>query len=332
MTRSRTEVRRFIVDTDTGIDDALALLVLASFPDVEIVGVTTTHGNCQADQAARNARYVLDLAGLRDVPVAMGLPSPLVKALDVADYVHGADGVGNTGFATDERISIEQGVRQLARLAAAPNELELLALGPLTNLAAAEQAEPGTLRRFRSITIMGGMGPADAASIEAAAARTPNFLETGDPNTDHDPEACEIVTACADNVTWVGMNVTAGYRVEGSWLDDVAARGGRRARYVRDIHQFYIEFHRKSYGVPAFPFHDSTASLVAARRDMVLSSAVRGRVVVRRDERGASGAWLLDDLSADGAPHECATSIDHAAVQREIEHALLREPDEGGLV
>ena len=90
---------RLVVDTDTGIDDALALMLLASLPDVEIVAVTTTHGNCSTEASTANARLVLDTCGLGRVPVTGGLSAPLAGELSVAWFVHGHDGLGDCGVA-----------------------------------------------------------------------------------------------------------------------------------------------------------------------------------------------------------------------------------------
>ena len=102
-------MRKVVVDTDTGVDDALALMLLAADPDVEILAVLSVFGNTHGDRAADNARYVLDTCGRQDVPVYRGAVAPLVQELRLSAGVHGDDGFGNGNFqALFESIELDQ--------------------------------------------------------------------------------------------------------------------------------------------------------------------------------------------------------------------------------
>lgn len=161
-----TEPRRLVLDVDVGIDDALMILMLLSDPRVEIVAVGSTHGNCSAEQASINALRVLEAVGAGTVPVSLGLESPL-DTPHKASWVHGHDSLADIGLPLPHgSVTGESAPDQLGRLGnERPGELDLIAVGALTNLAAAMQRDPEVLHRYRSVTWLGGVSrrsePAD---------------------------------------------------------------------------------------------------------------------------------------------------------------------------
>ncbi|MEZ4505416.1 MAG: nucleoside hydrolase [Thermomicrobiales bacterium] len=153
-----SERRHLVLDVDVGIDDALMMLMFLGEPSVEIVAVGSTHGNCTAADAALNALRVLEACGVRDVPVALGLESPLAVP-HKASHVHGNDGLADLGLPLPKgAVTGEAAPDQLVRLGnEQPGELDLIAVGALTNLAAALALDPDALKRFRSVTWLGGV-------------------------------------------------------------------------------------------------------------------------------------------------------------------------------
>jgi purine nucleosidase len=269
---------RLVVDTDTGIDDALALMLLASMPDVDIVAVTTTHGNCTTEASTANARLVLDTCGLADVPVIGGRSVPLVGELSVAWFVHGHDGLGDCGIAPPPAAPAVAGrtaVEALRDLVAAePGELHLLALGPLTNLGAARRDDPDVLGAFRSVTVMGGTGPR----------LPPNAPDpthgVGDPNTFHDPEAARLVAAMpAGDVTLAGVDITMNVAAGPDHLARIAAATTAHGRMAARIIRFYVDFYERQYGRRVLTLHDPIAAMVAAGA-AIGASFVEGVAVV----------------------------------------------------
>ena len=130
----------YLLDCDTGVDDAMALLFLASEPSIDFVGVTTVSGNVTSAQAATNSLELLDLIGRSDVPVAVGAHDPLGGEFDGgAPHIHGRNGVGNFDLPTTERRPVPQSgpelIVELARQHA--GDLHLVTIGPLTNIALA---------------------------------------------------------------------------------------------------------------------------------------------------------------------------------------------------
>src|SRR4051794_33363530 len=160
MSPSALEQRAVIVDMDMGIDDAVALLYLASRPNVSIEAAGSVHGNTPADLAAGNLRRVLSLGGLPAVPVARGAMPPPVREAHFAAEGHGDDGLGNTvapGDPAPGSDAPESAPEQLVRLArSAPGRYDILATGPLTNLGIALILEPELPSLVRSVVIMGG--------------------------------------------------------------------------------------------------------------------------------------------------------------------------------
>ncbi len=216
-----TDIRMVLVDADTGIDDALAILTVLHEPNTEIIGVGSVFGNCGEDQAARNALAVLAAAGRADIPVCVGSTRPGPQP--TAPSPHGADGLGDRGLhpRAGQDVSSESAVDQLLRTGdERTGQVDLLCLGPLTNLAAAVDRDPNALERFRSVTIVGGMGAAGRRDNVVAA--VPNFLAKGDTNTNHDPVAAARVASAPGPVTWVGMDVTGRLQMAWTELEDLA--------------------------------------------------------------------------------------------------------------
>ncbi|RKM76837.1 nucleoside hydrolase [Rhodococcus opacus] len=320
--------RYVLVDTDTGVDDALAMLTIAQHSGTEIIGVGTVFGNCTEQQAARNALTVLSVAGLRDVPVCIGQPRP--GPPPATSSPHGLDGLGDRGYRPRPGVgpAPESAVDQLLRVAAdRPGAVDLLCLGPLANIAAAVTREPRVLTRYRSVTIMGGMGPASRSDVEAAV--QPQFLEKGDTNTNHDPVAATVVSAAPGKITWVGMNVTGRLRL--AWADLVArSEVGKTATFVRDITEDYHRYCTSTYRAedPIYTAHDSVAAAVMLDPPVVLSATdARPRVI---HEDGRAAVWGVTPVR--GPAHRFVTDLDNRSIRTRIAATLEADIPRPGTV
>ena len=307
-----------VVDTDTGIDDALALILLASLPDSAIEHVTTTHGNCTTEASTANARLVLDTCGLTAVPVTGGLSAPLSGELATAWFVHGHDGLGDCGVAPPPAPPAPPGETAvdaiLGLVAARPGELDLLCLGPLTNIGAALRVEPELLAGFRTVTIMGGAGP-----VLPPGAPDPTF-GVGDPNTYHDPEAARAVAASpATNVTLVGLDVTMSAIAGSGHLERMASADTPHGRLAHRISRFYVDFYEKNHGFRALALHDPIAACVAAGVD-IAASFVDGVPTVTDDP--ADERLLLSPGSGFRALAGCDPELAAEALSRALEQPL----------
>lgn len=244
----------FLLDCDTGIDDSLAIFTAALTESVTLVGVGAVWGNIDVTQAARNSGYVLALVNRSDVPVAVGAARPYDGSEPwYSPEVHGADGQGNVADTSHRpALSSETAVEQLLRLSHEyAGELEIVAVGPLTNLAHALDADPGVAERVKRVTIMGG---AALAPGNASAAAEANIL--------HDPEAAERVFEAAWPLTMVGLDVT----MRSILTEDHRARlaaGGPVARYCAAILDFYFDFYAGFMGRRCAGNHDALAVAVA---------------------------------------------------------------------
>jgi len=284
MTRTRVPV---LVDCDTGVDDAIALLYLLGHPDVEIVAVTSVFGNNRARTCALNTLSVLQLAGRNDIPVAVGSERPLVgEASYLATHVHGSDGLGDAGIAPADpgRLSPLSATELIAEAAARhAGELRILAVGPLTNLARAVEAHPELVGQVRDVVIMGGA--ADVAGNQSPAAEA---------NIIHDPEAAQAVIAAGWETTLVPLDVTMTELLTDDHRAALEATGAPIPRFVAAITDFYFERYGKdSYGHRCSPCHDALAAAILTG-EMVPTIFPRLHLEVDCTDGPGRGATIVD--------------------------------------
>ena len=187
-----------LIDCDTGVDDALALLLAARSPNLEILGVTCVAGNVPLDAVVPNTLTVLDAAQRAEIPVAAGYAAPLVQAFENASHVHGEDGLGLPDWPRSTRQPDARHAADLMAdiLAVAPQPVTVIALAPLTNLAGFVQRYPHLLPRIVRIVSMGGS--AFSGGNRTAAAEF---------NIGCDPEAAAVVYNSGVPITLYGLDV-----------------------------------------------------------------------------------------------------------------------------
>lgn len=274
------EEKLLVVDTDTGVDDALALALLSSRPEVKLVGVHSTHGNCGHERAARNARYVLELCGRGNVDVHIGLPAPSPDKHSYSASIHGDDGLGNT-WVTPQRPPVEQpdAAENLVALAEKhPGRLDLLALGPLTNVAAALRLDPTLFEKLRSVTIVGSLGPTRFEDL--APWTDPRFRVSRDPNVSHDIASALQVAQTPGPVTWCGPYITRQCLVpERVMAERARETGDPVAEFIMQISRFYTDFYTESYpqpdGARVMGINDGIAAAILLEPELVLGAVER---------------------------------------------------------
>jgi purine nucleosidase len=241
-----------ILDCDTGIDDALALFYGAA-NGAEFRACTVTHGNVPVGTGARNTATILDALGLDDVPVFTGAARPLAQPLMTAEFVHGADGLGNSGLTPSPRRLGDGAAVEIVRLARAhPGELTLVAVGPLTNIALALLLEPNLPALVKRVVIMGG-----AVGVPG------NASELGEANVWHDPEAAQLVIDSAWDVVFVGLEITMQSPLSQESLDRIAASTQPAGRLAWQIMQFYLDVYESVLGARTCVLHDPLAMALA---------------------------------------------------------------------
>jgi purine nucleosidase len=285
---------KLLIDVDTGIDDALALLHACASPEADILGVTTVSGNVDLQRATRNTRAVLALAGRGDIPVWPGCARPILREAEDASYVHGGSGLGRAELpepppARDERHAVDQ-ILSLAK--AHQRELVLVPTGPLTNIAAALTREPALALWVKRLVLMGG-------SFQGGGNTTP----AAEFNIWHDPEAARIVFQAfsqegAAPLVAVGLDVTRQVLLMPEQLDALAARiaaaprGPALTRFLQDATRHYFEFIEKREGRRFFVMHDPLA--VAAALDPSLIETRRVAVDIETTGALTSGMTVAD--------------------------------------
>jgi inosine-uridine nucleoside N-ribohydrolase len=239
--------RRVIIDTDPGIDDAIAILIALRSPELHVEALTTVAGNVTLQLASDNARRLLSLAHRADVPVARGAAHPLRKILHTATYWHGPNGMGGERLpeplADFDRRSAGELISEVARQHA--HDLTVVALGPLTNIAAALRKDPALRHELTEIIVMGG---STAGGNETAAAEFNFFV---------DPDAARVVFESGVPVTMVGLNATRQTLLTRAHADALAASSSCVGKFVARLARYYLKT------ADEFPLHDPLALAMA---------------------------------------------------------------------
>ena len=188
-------MRRFLIDTDTASDDAVAILMALRDPEVQVDALTIVSGNVATGIGAKNAGYTAELCG-KSVPVFVGCNRPLLREASYAYFFHGSDGMGEMNYPAPKRAAEEEhAVEAMIRLVRArPGEYTLITLGPLTNLAMAVRLAPDIVTKFRQVYMLGG-----------ASCTVGNITPAAEYNIWLDPEAAKIVFHCGLPLTMIGV-------------------------------------------------------------------------------------------------------------------------------
>lgn len=256
-----------IIDTDPGVDDAFAIALACASPEVDLIGVTTVFGNVGLAMTTRNALRVLALYGREDVPVAAGADRPLVHPQPHrARHVHGTDGLSGradslpdrtTGVAGTDAVSL-----MVSLLAAAPEPVTIVPIGPLTNIALLLAAHPAVHSKIARIVVMGGA--LGGGNVTAAA----------EFNIWSDPEAARrVLVEESVPTTLVPMDLTTQCAVDGDWLDRLATSGHRGATLV-SLTAAYREHYQHSLGRDGVVIHDAVAVAEAIKPALLDSTAM----------------------------------------------------------
>lgn len=282
------EKKHVIVDTDTGVDDALALAFLANRSDVELVAIHSTHGNVLPEQAANNARYVLETCGRGDIDVHIGAPPPDDCPIPQSNYVHGDDGLGNTWVQPKRPVTGKPDAPEnLVTLANDnPGKLDLLGLGACTNIGQALRIDPDLFQKLHSVIIFGSLGPALFQDQTPWADR--RFRVGRDPNGSHDIQAAASVARTPGPVTWCGPYLARQCLLPEQLFIDIAQETKHPvAELIPKISKFYADFYTKSYQQETriMGINDSITAAVMVEPGLILGSVQRP-LEVFQDEEG----------------------------------------------
>lgn len=267
------QARKIIIDCDPGVDDATALVLAMNYPGFEILGVTTVFGNAYLEQATQNALTVVALSK-RNIAVYKGADKPLRKPLDSPpDFIHGKDGLGNTNQPVPKIHSQSKPAAQfivdIAR--AYPGEVTVLAVGRLTNLAAAIKIDSNVTKNIREVVLMGG-------DLHVPG----NVNPVAEANIEGDPDAADIVFTAPWKITMIGLDVTTRVKLTDDILLRLKNKNKQYGPFIFAITRFYLNFYKTSNQLTGgFYVHDPSAVMYLI--DSSLFKLTRGPVRVVTD-------------------------------------------------
>ena len=242
--------RKIIIDTDPGIDDAMAIFYALASPELDVVGLTTVFGNAYVEHCTENALNLLHIAGRPDIPVAQGAGRPIYGTFrGPSSHVHGDDGQSNLFLPPAPNRPIDRHAVQfiIDTVMAAPGEITLAPVGPLTNIALALLQEPRLAANLAGIVLMGGNAFCPGNTTPAAEA-----------NIFNDPEAADVVFGAECPIVMAGLDVTEATLMTNEQIASLATIPTERAQHLASIVPFYLDFHHERGHLDGIHVHDST--------------------------------------------------------------------------
>lgn len=301
--------RSFVIDTDTASDDAVALLLALTEPEATVRAVTVVAGNVPLPLAVRNALATLSLVpGGEAVPTFAGMEDPLIRRLETAQNVHGADGMGGAPLpAAKSTAAAGHAVDALRKIAAEePGQHELITLGPLSNVATALLLDPLLLTKFSNTTMM--LGAPDGVG---------NVSTLGEFNAWADPEAAAIVLAAPGRKTMVGWNISRLFAVVDPALRDEISSAGPLGRFIVDINVDVDHYARIESGLAGFDLPDPIA--VAIALDPSIATKTTFEFVGVSCDPATRGQTYVDRRHTAGPPNcTIVWEADERAFQRRV--------------
>ena len=311
---------KIIIDTDPGVDDALAIAFAALHPDLELLGLTTVFGNVSVEQSTVNAGYLVDLLGIKHVPVAKGEAVPSVQTPHgFPDFVHGKNGFGDieVSYPTDftpHALSAADFI--IKTIHEHPNEVVLVPIGPLTNIALALKKDPSIAHKVKEVVIMGG-----------AAHEKGNVSPAAEANIWNDPHAAQIVFEAPWKIVMVGLDVTWKTIMPDEPMARIAEKSPVVGGFLKKICEFYANFYRNVAGFDGFSVHDPATVMYVTNPELFTTE--QGQVEVVKSGAGAGKTFFApkgqiyaeDYWSKRDNVHVCL-AVDKAGVLTLIEKIL----------
>ena len=284
-------MRKFLIDTDTASDDAVARVMALRHPDVHVEAITVVAGNVPLVQGVQNALYVVERCGqATGVPVHAGLARPLLRPLRTAQFCHGNDGFGDIGLKLSGRVPVSDHavdviIRTIRRF---PHEITLVTLGPLSNLAVALLRDPNIAPLVDRCVVMGGIGFGHGNVVPAA-----------EYNIWVDPEAAKIVFEAGLPITMVGWDVSHHHGTFTAEQADHLRSVSNLAAFCVDIQRGLRDFGIQSLNQTGFDLPDPMAMAVALEPE-IATRIDRLHVAVETASELTRGATVIDHLRNSG--------------------------------
>jgi purine nucleosidase len=271
-------VRKVLIDTDPGVDDAMAILLALRSPELEVIALTTVFGNASVAHTTQNALRLLELEGHGDIPVSKGADCPLVRPRgQLGTHVHGEDGMGGLNLPPPQGKPIDIPAAQFIvnTIMAHPGEITLMPLGPLSNIGLALLLEPAIVHNVKEVMIMGG-----------SLYERGNASPVAEANIHNDPEAASLVFSAGWPLTMVGLDATHHCVMTKSYLHDLCQAGNPAVGLIGQIVPCYQKFHDDIYSMGG-NIHTHDPSTVAYAIDPTLFVTQQMPVYVETEGRSA---------------------------------------------
>ncbi len=303
-------IQKMWIDTDTASDDAVALILALKSKTTEVVGISIVAGNVPIDLGVQAALYTIEMCGA-NTPVHVGAHKPLVRRFSSAQNVHGTDGMGDIGLNLAGRIPTSTNAisEMLSTFRAAPGKIDLVTLGPLTNIALALSIEPQFAKLVRRCVIMGGTG-----------ALPGNVTAASEFNVWADPEAARIVFDSDLPLEMVGWDVSVADAVISDELAVELSNLSSLGDFAMKIQRQVREFCRTETKLDGFDLPDPIAMAVALDSKIV-ASEIRKHVRVNLGFGDTRGQTIVDHLDIINNRDNCRVVL---RVNREQFIAMLR--------
>ena len=277
--------RKFLIDTDTASDDAVALLMALRFTGVQVVAITVVSGNVPLAQGVTNALYTVELCGA-EAPVFAGAPRPMVREPSYADWFHGSDGMGEMNYPAPSRtVESEPAVSAIIETVRAHPGIEIVTLGPLTNIALAIRRAPDLIATVGRCVVMGGTGCVVG-----------NVTPAAEFNIWADPEAADLVFQSGLAIEMVGWEHCRGEaNLSPADVEDIRAFDTPYAHFTIDCNRVAMAANRTQSGQIGIPLPDPTAMGIALVPALSLRSS-RHWVRVETQSELTRGMTVVDQL------------------------------------
>ena len=246
-------MRKIIIDTDTATDDAIALIMALKTDNFDVKAITTVAGNVDLDQATTNALYTCELCN-KNIPVYRGESRPLERKLETSKFFHGRDGLGDSGpYIPSIKAKDDYAIGKIISIINKhPNEIEIIAIGPLTNIAKVFINEPSVIKKIKSLYIMGGIGEGKG-----------NITEYAEFNFWVDPDAADIVLNSNIDIKMIGWDVTQIYGyLNKKNFNDLKKINTNLSRFAIDIQRKGLEYYKVKYNEHKIDLADPLAMAV----------------------------------------------------------------------
>jgi purine nucleosidase len=304
--------RKFFIDTDTASDDAVALIIALRHSDIDVVGIGVVAGNVPLEMGVQNALYTRELCE-SNVPVYVGAGKPLVRELRTAQFVHGNDGMGDIGLDLVGRQPNDGNA--IDELIKSANEfegvLELVTLGPLTNIALALQKDPSIAKKIKRCVVMG-----------AVADHIGNVTPVAEFNMWVDPEAVEVVLQSGMNLEFVGWDISRKFAVitqaESAML---RAMDTTFATFTVDIQRVLEKFCENETQLAGFDLPDPIA-IAYAINSSVADEVRNMHLVVETQSPATEGMVVMDTL---GIMHQTPNALVVTSARHDVFMSMLMD-------